>query len=198
MAADSYGAQNQPLFSETGAPQEGTDLSLVSNYAAAVCNRKIGTTAQRTALTGSDRWEGLKFWDTTLDYEFWWDGSAWAGLPTVVADASGSVTISSNWTLSFAQYVVLDSLIEWRIGVTRTAALTGSADGDISNNQILTIDVANLRPACTHNFATDANGYHAQFALTSTGILYLCALPAGISAVNGDQFSFSALYFRSV
>lgn len=198
MAANSYGAQNQPLFSETGAPAEGTDLSLVSNYCATVGNRKIGTTAQRTALTGSDRWTGMKFWDTTLDYEFVWDGSAWAGLPVAVADASASVTIFTNWTLTTASYVLLGSVIEWRFAVTRNAAITGNADGDIGNAQILTIDDVNKRPLTTHNFATDSTGYHCQFAVTSTGILYVCALPPGVSAINGDVFTFSTMYFRNV
>lgn len=199
MALDSYGAQNQPLFSETGAPQIGTDLSLISNYAAEVGNRKVGTTAQRNALTGADRWTGLAFWDTTLNYEFIWDGSAWAGTPTYISDASGSITMFTNWTLTNSQFVYWGPYISFRAYVTRTAGITGNSTGNIGNAQILTIDDTDKRPVgATVSLATDSVGFMCSFHLDPDGKVYISAMPANVSAVNGDVFSFSGTYLRDV
>lgn len=198
MAADSYGAQNQPNFLETGAPQLGTDLSLISNYAAEVGNRKIGTTSARTGLSGADRWEGLEFHDTTLDHDFVWDGSAWVGNGTYNASGSGSVTMQANWTLTSAEFVTKGNVIQARFNVTRTATLTGNSHGNIANTQILTIDDTDKRPLHSIAFNADGSGYHCSFYADPDGKVAVSALPPGINMANGEPFSFSATYIRAV
>jgi len=70
MTADSYGPKNQPRFDATKPPDLGVDETLVSEFAALVGNRKVGTTAERnsatTATSGKEVWEGLEWEDTTL------------------------------------------------------------------------------------------------------------------------------------
>lgn len=70
MTADSYGPKNQPRFDATKPPDLGVDETLVSEFAALVGNRKVGTTAERNAATtassGKEVWDGLEWEDTTL------------------------------------------------------------------------------------------------------------------------------------
>ena len=77
MAQDSIGPKGQPQFSGLGAPDMAVDPGLVADYAALVGNRKVGTTAQRLALTGVEVWEELAFGDTSLGIEFTRIGGAW-------------------------------------------------------------------------------------------------------------------------
>lgn len=199
MAQDYYGDKNQPQYSEAGAPQLATDLSQVSNYAATVGNRKIGTTAQRTALTGNDRWLGMAFWDTTLNFEFYWDGAAWAGQPVYISDASPDFTMASGWTVSNSQWVVCGAMISFRANVTKaTSGITGTTSGNITNNLILTIDTVAYRPLNTIFCASDNTGYKCSFHLDADGKLYLAALPPGITMAVADAVSFSTTYLRAV
>lgn len=198
MAADSYGSQDQPIFAETGAPQLGTDLSLISQYAALTGNRKIGTTSARLALTGADVWEGLVFWDTSYDHDFVYDGSGWVGDPTYNGSGSGSVTMYSNWTLTSAEFTTKGNIIQARFYVTRTSGITGNSSGNIGNVQILTINDTDKRPMHSQAFVGDGSGYHCSFYCDADGTVAISSLPAGISAVNGDVFSFSATYIRAV
>ena len=70
MASESTGAKGQPYFAASGAPQIDVDPGIVADYAALVGNRKIGTTAQRLALTGVEVWPDLHFGDTTNGNEY--------------------------------------------------------------------------------------------------------------------------------
>jgi hypothetical protein len=83
MAVDSYGSRGEPKFSDSGAPDIAVDPTKVAEYARFVGNRITGTTAQRNAFNHPDwphlttPWEGLVWYDTTLDREFLWTGSGW-------------------------------------------------------------------------------------------------------------------------
>lgn len=59
MARDSSGPKNEPRYDPNGVPADAADLTEVAAYAALVGNHKILTSAQRQALSGSDRWIGL-------------------------------------------------------------------------------------------------------------------------------------------
>jgi hypothetical protein len=81
MAQDAVtGPKNEPHFAETGAPEIGTDTTLVATYAAKVGNRRVGTTLERTNAAGKDVWEGLEWWDTTLKVAFIYLSSAWVAM----------------------------------------------------------------------------------------------------------------------
>lgn len=66
MANQGFGAKGAPRFSPTAAPQTAADLEIVSDFAELVGNRKVGTRAQRLALSTigtveNQVWNGLEF-----------------------------------------------------------------------------------------------------------------------------------------
>jgi hypothetical protein len=81
MTADSYGPKNQPRFDATKPPDLGVDETLVSDFAALVGNRKVGTTAERnaaaSATSGKEVWEGLQWEDTDLKGTVVWRNGSW-------------------------------------------------------------------------------------------------------------------------
>lgn len=78
MARDSSGPKNVPQYAGTGAPADAADLTEVAAYAAAVGNRKSGTTIQMNALLGTvDAWDGLFFGNTTDGFEYRHTAGAW-------------------------------------------------------------------------------------------------------------------------
>lgn len=102
MTADGTpGAKNQPQFLGTGAPATAADLNTLADHAASVGNLKVLTTAQRTALSGSDRWTGLLVADTDLSSVFIYLGGwvrLWASGATPYAVAQGTVTCPNTIT----------------------------------------------------------------------------------------------------
>lgn len=64
-----------PLFNNT--PQTVADLNGGRAFTELVGNRKIGSSTERGALTGSNVWEGLEFWDTTLKAAFIYQSGGW-------------------------------------------------------------------------------------------------------------------------
>lgn len=90
MAAKTWGSQNQPHFADGDAPDFAVDLTQASDYAALVGNRKVGTNAQRVALTGADVWDGLEFFETDTRGVFLHNGGDWFfGSPVMLASAVG-------------------------------------------------------------------------------------------------------------
>jgi len=77
MARDSSGAKNQPQYANTGTPADAADLSEIANFAAAVGNRKVGTSGERTALGGADVWAGLVFSETDTGIDYRYNGTGW-------------------------------------------------------------------------------------------------------------------------
>ncbi len=74
------GPQNQPRFDINDDPDFAADPTAVSDYAAIVGNRKKGTAAQRQALSGSDVWAGLEFYETDTGFTFLYTGTAWINM----------------------------------------------------------------------------------------------------------------------
>ena len=66
MAVDSYGTHQEPIFSDSGAPDLAVDSTALGAYAARFGNHMVGTTTDRDNFAGL-AWEGLQFEDTTLD-----------------------------------------------------------------------------------------------------------------------------------
>ena len=97
MAASSTrGPKGQPRFPATDAPDLGVDEEIVADFAAAVGNRRVGTTAQRLALAGVDLYEGLAFGDTTLKAELKVIDGSWK---QVLGDTGWiTPTLGSGWT----------------------------------------------------------------------------------------------------
>ena len=77
MTASSYGPRNAPQFADGDAPDVAVNPTQVAAYAAKVGNRRVGTTAERTAATGLDVWEGLEWEDTTDGCTYKYIAAAW-------------------------------------------------------------------------------------------------------------------------
>jgi len=126
MAVDATGTKNEPIFYATGAPEVDVDPSAVATYAAKVGNRRVDTTAMRTAATGKDVWEGLEWYDTDLDEVYLYTGAGWklwhkqwtAYTPTT-ANVTGSPTIT-------ARYAVASGIVRVKIHVLLNGANFGT------------------------------------------------------------------------
>lgn len=199
MATQSTGTHNQPLFTDAGTMDMGTDLTAVADYVALAGNRKFGSTSARLALTGSERWEGMVFFDTDIDHPYVWNGSSWDAGPVYISDASAYLTMASNWSMTNAQMVLSGAVISWRIKFERTTStISSTASGNIANVDVLTVNDANKRPLQTFGFSIDNTGFLCSFELNTAGVLKLTSLPPGIGVAVGNEFSCSGTYLRDV
>lgn len=131
MAQDAVtGPQDEPRFSELGAPEIGTDDTIVAAYAALVGNRKRGTSAARVALTGKKLWEGLAYFETDTGQAWVYAGSTW------VRGTEPAVTSPGlNWNVSYGNGPDMflqkkNGFVECDLHVARTGALVdGLAPG---------------------------------------------------------------------
>lgn len=71
------GPHNQPRWDVNDEADFAADLTEVSEFAAKVGNTRVGTTNQRNATAGADLWEGLRWYDTTTDLVYTYNGSGW-------------------------------------------------------------------------------------------------------------------------
>jgi hypothetical protein len=193
---DSSGPKNEPQYATSGVPADAADLTELGAYAATVGNRKVGTTSQRTALSGADVWEGLDYWDTTLNVLFRYRSGAWtqvyAGtnliIPTTVAggtvNAAGKVSFSSATNLS-VDGVFSGAFDNYRIFI-KTVGATG---GDIIM-KMRSGGVDNAASAYTEQRTWAANGSSgvSQQINATTGWL-LTAGTGSYSAVVIDLVS---------
>ncbi len=99
MAQDSFGAKNQPQYAGTGTPADAADLSQISNYAANVGNRKVGTDSARLALAGADLWVGLLFGATDTGVEWVYLSGGWTARSAKIQPAS-SVGLTASFVSS--------------------------------------------------------------------------------------------------
>lgn len=98
MSVTSTGAKNQPQYASSGNPPTfAADLTAAADYAALVGNRKVLTTAQRTALTGKDLWEGLEVYDIDLDIPYTYK-SGWVRNIDLADGGWVTPTLGSGWT----------------------------------------------------------------------------------------------------
>lgn len=99
----------KPVIASTAAAfAPVTDINNVADFAQAVGNRRVGTSAQRAAVLGTAQvYEGLEWFDTTLKYTFVYLGSDWAprGLAGVVAALAG-FTVGSDTSLTLVSGMV--------------------------------------------------------------------------------------------
>ena len=103
MAASSaVGTRGQLQFSALEAPDMGADETALSNQTAELGTRRVGTTAERNALSGAKLFEGLLWADTTDGVEYRFTSGAWApaaGKPVTggVTGQGGFATVSGTW-----------------------------------------------------------------------------------------------------
>lgn len=171
MASELTGDKDQPYFRDVGVPAIDVDPGIVANYAALVGNHKEGTSAERLALAGKTRWEGLLFTETDT-------GLIWSYLPTVaggwtcVSGISKTLvtTFGINWSGASPTFPTLTRSGN-RVFLDGTVVFGASGGGGFYSN-ILTVP-ASMRPAT-------ASLKFVGTATTSTGAVYELGLTAGV------------------
>jgi len=99
-AGAAKGNRGQPTFPTNEAPDLGVDEEAVSNFAAVVGTRRVGTTAERNALIAPELFVGLAWGDTTDGAEHKYLSGGWKrlsptrGIATFTTDAAGLGAIS--------------------------------------------------------------------------------------------------------
>jgi len=171
MARDSSGTKNQPQYAGTGAPADAADMSEIANYAALVGNRKIGPSSARTTATGADVWEGLEWWDTTLNTVFVMQSGTWRASGTglvpvipasvagtgVVLNPGGSITFTGTSsfaavgfaTTDFPHYMALLDVTASSANTTLAAQLRTGGSNDTSANYDTKLNADNAAPVTT-------------------------------------------------
>lgn len=201
MAVDEYGSKNQPLFDGTKAGNTAADENAISNYAALVGNRKVGTGAQRRALTGGDVWDGLEFYETDSGDSFIYDSGngGWGAAFTVGPTGGGYFTPSSGWGMSFSgntgvEYATVAGgvIVQCYVSFFRTGGtISNTPSGNIPN---VTVGHVSLKPTSIIAVPSGNSGRLAHFTIDADGSVSLTAVTPGTSIVTGDGFSFSGLY----
>lgn len=77
MARDGSGSHNEPTFLGTGGMATAADFNDIVAWAKTLANGRVGTAAARAALTGSDLWDGLAFFETDTSRLYYRVSSAW-------------------------------------------------------------------------------------------------------------------------
>lgn len=145
MAQDAVtGPKNEPRFSESGAPEIGTDNTIVAAYAALVGNKKGGTDADRLALTGKDLWEGL-FWQNSDGTKTTWlyTAGTWVRVINPLANKiSGSAIAGIT--------IVSSAVPAGTAPITKTGFVHGFTTSTLGNGYLPTIVFDTAFPtACT-------------------------------------------------
>lgn len=124
MAAETSGTRNQPHFSGAGVPADAADMTLISDYAATLGNRRSDLASVRAGLTGSDVWEGLEFRETDTFKTYVYTASSWVLTDTPVAAYTPTVSNVSTSAV-VAKWSMSKRIVTATVKITVSAAPTG-------------------------------------------------------------------------
>jgi hypothetical protein len=186
MARDTSGPKNEPNYSGIGAPSDAADMTEIATYAARVGNRRADTSANRTAATGADLWEGLEWHETDTGLTYLYLSAAWV-LSRYSSAAIPIVTFGTNWTGGTGGQTPFCYRQGNRVDLLGSAVIGASGGGGGYTN-ILTIPASCQPPTTTQRFV--------GATITSTGAIYHLGLTAGVlgsvSGYNVGSGAFSA------
>ena len=141
MAVDSYGDRGQPQFSAQGGMDAGADETSLADYSSVVGTRRVGTTAQRLALSGAALFVGLLWGDTTVNEDYRYTSTGWqkitgltrAGRASGTSSQGGDITLTftSAFTSACTSIVVSDSNTGGGIGPVPLKVVSRSATGAV-------------------------------------------------------------------
>lgn len=163
MAVNSYDpTDGHPVFLGTDAPDIKVDPTKVSEYAAEVGTRLIGSTAERDAYAYAR--EGLGWYDTDLNQEMIHNGTGWV---SIWRDTGWvEVTVNSGWTEV--------EPVAYRV-VNRQLHVVGRVNGDGTSTAV----IFNIPAPYRHTRANTV--FFAEGSRTlgfTTGGDVQCAVPA--------------------
>jgi hypothetical protein len=136
MTADSFGSKGQPLFDSNKPPDTAVDQNLISNFAAKVGNRIVGTEDDKSKLTAAGgAWPGLQYHTTEFgfDYEYsaadGWKRQIYSGNGLIIRSGMASVTTNANGDAS----IPIDAFPSTIVG-----AVIQDSNAALTNGQIHT------------------------------------------------------------
>jgi hypothetical protein len=200
MTASSFGPKNEPIFADGDAPDVAVNATQAAAYAAKVGNRRVGTTAERDEAATNPRevWEGLLWFDTTLDTEFLWMG-IWIRVGGVWATFTPTTAGLVASTVMYAKLKVSDGEC-----AVRTGFLLGTggswSDPTVGFPIAIASWLSNLAPIGQVTLYDQSAGVSGRFAgpvyKTAAGARLLSLQPAGagvLQAVNTGSQPFTAV-----
>lgn len=187
-------------------PDSGDDYALTVDLAATADtiqaalnaiprNYRVGTDAQRLALTGAGLFEGLKFYTTDTNIEWFYSGTAW--LPNDTNPTT--ISLNSGWVAGDGALRVLRrgnalEILPFEIGRTGSGASIGAG---VSVN-IATLPVGMRPPAAviagTGSIGVAGNLGASRWFVSSGGVVSFQSLvttgtmAAGVSVTNNASF----------
>lgn len=174
-----------PLFNAT--PQTVADLNAGRAFTEKVGNRRVGTTTERNAATGTEVWEGLEWADTTEDRVYIYLDGGWVLLferMWVQADTTNS-QVATRWQRG-----------KGKIQGNNTAQLTKAVTFPIafSSPPDVFVSYIGYRGTSTYNpvgLAVGSAQRTSPMAVTNTG--FTAYINSDSSLVNTTDFYFSWL-----
>lgn len=172
-------------------PDSGDDYALTVDLAAmadsvqdalnTVKNYQVGTEAQRAALGPSSRFDGLKFYATDTDLEWFYDGSAWKLAPGYL----GLVTQTSNLTLTGTLQELPGMSLQFVSPVACVIRITAV----VNTRSSVAANVASIvlrRGTTTLNSFTDSANSSPTTTETqkSHTVVYVTSVASGTSRIN--------------
>lgn len=206
------GSNGQPLFTTSDAVRIAAYLTQISNYAALVGNRKVGTTAQRLAAseTNGNAWQGLQWKDTTDGNEYERSSSAswvltgtdsnWQLSTITIAAGWGTRTDPSGGTADRGNGGVrrVDQFVELRFRVTRTGAtLTSSSSGNIPDTSVGVIPSAYAPSSTVYGNVHLPGSALGSVRVQTDGTVVLTDLYPNNTIAAGTVIQVSAFWFLS-
>lgn len=197
--ATTVGPKGQPQVSSASDFTPAADITAVADFAAAVGNRRVGTSAQRTALAGADLSSGLEFYETDTAKTYIYAGAAWVQTPVRGAVVtSGVFTPATGWTLTggSAAFQRQGRLVQCYVNIIRSGSTVTvpDADGNIANVVVGTVATA-WRPVFAGVAGSGSGGRIASFTINTAGTVQLNAVSPTASINTNDELSFGGMYF---
>ncbi|TFD27530.1 gp53-like domain-containing protein [Cryobacterium cryoconiti] len=140
-ASTAVGPRGQLRFNVLEGPDLGVDEELLSDQCAEIGTRRVGTTADRNALSGAKKFVGLLWGDTTDNLEYRYTSTGWKKVTGLIRGGVGAgtssqggditVTFSSPFTSACTAIVVTDSNTGGGIGPVPLKVVSRSATGAV-------------------------------------------------------------------
>lgn len=173
-------------------PDSGDDYALTVDLAATadtiqdalntVKNYRVGTDAQRVALSGGALFGGLKFYTTDTNLEWFYNGSSWKLAPAFL----GRATQTSNLTLTSSFQELPGMSIEFTTAVPTTVRITAVVNtrSSVAAN-VVSISLRRGTSTVLNSFTDAANSSPTTTETQkSHTLVYVVDFIAGTSRVN--------------
>lgn len=186
------GPKNQPRYDINDDPAFPDHLTEVSEYAASVGNVKVGTAADRNALTGADVWDGLYFRESDTKSAYlradgawvlWEFDSGWLGIPNRSAGYSSANGAAYKRTVRGGEVE-----IKFRGQLNRN----GAPPNTVGNDDLLTLPTGSRPPNPAYFIQPIGPGQFARIGIGTNGVMSVVGASTGSATyieIGGIRFN---------